>query len=149
MMCISNDIMLWNVHVLTHSRVWRVSHHCKYLPLVIHGSCVMSDILQQVSSGYLSSWSSIILTGSFWGLVVCSNTWNVWHWLFIISGNILDILQHISSGYLFNWSSTILRVPLNTPHNHTCRPSVPCTGSHTIWRDAIRNWLPFQLAWTL
>jgi len=25
------------------------------------------------------------------------------------------------------------------------RPPVPCTGSHTRWRDAIRNWLPIQI----
>jgi len=40
------------------------------------------------------------------------------------------------------------------PHDHTHqvwhnRPPVPCAGSHTRWCDAIRNWLPFQLTWTL
>jgi len=29
------------------------------------------------------------------------------------------------------------------------RPSVPCTGSYSIWRDAMSNWLPFQLTWIL
>jgi len=45
-------------------------------------------------------------------------------------------------------------VLLITPNDHTHlvwhgRPPVPCTGSHTTWRDAISFWLLFQLTWTL
>jgi len=84
----------------------------------------------------------------------CHTTWNIWYRSFIIPENILDILQHISSGYLSSRSSSILGGPLSTPHNHTdqvwhWKPPDPCTGSYATWRDAIRNWLPFKLTWSL
>ena len=66
----------------------------------------------------------------------------------------LEILQQVSSGYLSRKSSLILGITLITSHDHTHqvrhgRPPARRTVSHTRWCDTIRNWLPFQITWTV
>ena len=116
----------------------------------------MLEIFQQVSSGFISSWSSSIL-GVWRGR---PTTQNVWHWSFIVCGIMLDILQQVISVYLTSWSSSILGVQLNTPtttttscdtadHQFLVQDTRWCDTSHTRWCDTSRTWLPFQLTYTL
>ena len=91
--------------------------------------------------------------GSFWASGWFPHHLKCLALVFIIPGMMLDIVQQVSSDYLSSWSSSIFEVRLIT-HDHTRqvwhgRSTVPCTGSHTRWCDAIRSWLPFQLTWVL
>ena len=68
---------------------------------------VLLEILQQVSSGYLTSLSSSVLRWPFWGIWRWyPTTWNVWHWPLSVPGILL-----VSSGYLSSLSSSVLRWP--------------------------------------
>jgi len=127
----------------------------------------MLDILQQVSSCYLASWSSSIMGWAFSGclagvphhfkclaLVVYSLFLGL-SWTYCNRFQVITFpsdFKWLSFQLIFKWFPNFGGT-VNHPHDHTHqmgsgRPPVSCTGNHPRWCDVIRNWFPFQLTWT-